>query len=67
MIKYSEKFMKDIDDALAWCDAEDNRIAEEEAKETEKKRKFHYSFWMAIIPIIKSVKWRHQPCQLKLN
>lgn len=25
MIKYSEKFMKGLDDALAWCDAEDKR------------------------------------------
>jgi hypothetical protein len=52
MIKYSEKFMKGIDDALAWCDAEDKRIAEEEAVEAEKKRRFHYSFLMAIIPVV---------------
>jgi hypothetical protein len=56
MIKYSDKFMKGIDDALAWCDAEDKRIAEEEATEAEKKRKFHYSFLMAITPIVISAR-----------
>lgn len=56
MIKYSEKFEKGLNEALAWCDAEDKRIAEEEAKEAEKKRKFHYSFWMAITPVIVSCK-----------
>lgn len=58
MIKYSEKFMKGLDDALAWCDAEDQRIAEETANEAEKRRKFHYSFWMAITPVVVSALWR---------
>lgn len=49
---FSERFIQGIDNALAWCEAEEKRIAEEKAKETEKKRKFHYTFWMAITPVV---------------